>query len=88
MANAKNAVRDEVKAKMEKFNDGENHKLYEEDGKDVWLCLSKHENHEGHLWYTYHIGKANEACESQFNNWDSLVEFMVYREALNRAKIA
>lgn len=85
MRDAKNAVFDEVKAEMEKINDNQNHKLYEEDGKEVWLCLSKHSDGE-HTWYTYHVGKVNECCDRQFNNWDSFVEFMVKREALNRAK--
>ena len=87
MRDAKNAISESVKAEMEKINDGRNHKLYvDEDGKDVIMCLEKHEGSNGETWHTYHIGKLNCASDRQFNTWDALVDYMISIKAIEHAK--
>lgn len=87
MRDAKNAIHESVKAEMDKINDNCSHKLYvAEDGKDVVMCPCKHEDREGHVWYTYHVGKINDACDIQFNSWDSFVNYMIEYRAIERAK--
>lgn len=87
MRDARNAIRDEVTAEMEKMNDNRSHKLYvTEDGKEVWMIPCKHEDNEGHVWYTYHVGKMNDACDIQFNSWDAFVSHMIEYRAIERAK--
>jgi len=87
MRDARNAIRDEVTAEMEKMDDKHNHKLYvAEDGKEVWMIPCKHEDSEGHVWYTYHVGKMNDACDRQFNSWDAFVGYMIEYKAIERAK--
>ena len=84
---AKNAIREEVTAEMEKINDNRSHKLYvAEDGNDVVMCPCKHEDNEGHIWYTYHVGKLNNACDRQFNSWESFVDYMIEYKAIEYAK--
>lgn len=86
MRDAKNAVRESVKAEMAKINDNKSHRLYvDDDGKEVVLCPCKHED-RGRIWFTYHIGKLNEAFDRQFNTWDSFVEHMVEVMAIQHAK--
>lgn len=87
MRDAKNAIRESVKVEMDKINDNRSHKLYvAEDGKEVVMCPCKHEDGEGHVWYTYHVGKINDACDRQFNSWDSFVDYMIEYKAIEYAK--
>jgi hypothetical protein len=87
MRDARNAIREEVTAEMEKLNDNCSHKLYvAEDGNEVWMIPCKHEDGEGHIWYTYHVGKVNSACDRQFNSWESFVGYMIDYKAIEKAK--
>ena len=88
MRDAKDAVRESVKAEMAKINDNCSHKLYtNEEGKDVWMIPCKHED-SGHVWFTYHVGKMNDSCDRQFNTWDAFVDFMVGQTAILNARKA
>ena len=83
---AKNAIREEVTAEMEKINDNHSHKLYiAEDGNEVWMIPCKHSDGE-HIWYTYHVGKINNSSDKQFNSWDAFVEYMIKYRAIEYAK--
>ena len=89
MRDAKNAVRESVKAEMAKINDNCSHILYtDEEGKDVWMIPCKHKDNEGHIRFTYHVGKINDSCDRQFNTWDAFVDFMVGQTAILNARKA
>lgn len=89
MRDAKNAVRESVKAEMAKINDNCSHILYtDEECKDVWMIPCKHKDNEGHIWFTYHVGKINDSCDRQFNTWDAFVDFMVGQTAILNARKA
>lgn len=87
MRDAKNEIREDVKAEMEKINDNCSHKLYvDENGNDIWIIPCKHEDREGHVWFTYHVGKMNDSSDRQFNSWDAFVDYMVKCTVLLNAK--
>ena len=87
MRDAKNAVCESVKAEMDKINDNNSHKIcVADDGKDVWIIPCKHEDNEGHVWFTYNVGKMNDSCDRQFNSWESFVDYMVGVRAIEKAK--
>ena len=89
MRDAKNAIRESVKAEMDKINDNCSHKLYiADDGNDVWIIPCKHEDGEGHVWYTYHVGKMNNSSDRQFNTWNAFVDYMIEYKAIEYAKNA
>ena len=88
MRDAKDAVRESVKAEMAKINDNRSHKLYtNEEGKDVWMIPCKHED-SGHVWFTYYVGKMNDSCDRQFNTWEAFVDYMVGQTAILNARKA
>ena len=74
---------------IDKINDNCSHKLYvADDGNDVWIIPCKHEDGEGHVWYTYHIGKMNNSSDRQFNTWNAFVDYMIEYKAIEYAKNA
>lgn len=88
MRDARNAIHDEVITEMEKINDKHSHKLYvAEDGNEVWMIPCKHEDDEGHVWFTYNVGKMNDSCDRRFNSWESFVDYMVGVRAIEKAKV-
>lgn len=88
MRDAKNAIRESVKAEMDKINDNRSHELYVKDGEKVVMIPSKHEDRNGNVWYTYHVGKLNNSSDRQFNSWDAFVDYMIEYKAIEYAKNA
>ena len=88
MRDAKNAICESVKAEMDKINDNHSHELYVEDGEKVVMIPSKHEDRNGNVWYTYHVGKLNNSSDRQFNTWDAFVDYMIEYKAIEYAKNA
>ena len=87
MSRAKNAIRESVKVEMDKINDNYSHRLYvADDGKDVFVIPCKHEDREGHIWYTYHVRKIGNSSDRQFNSWDAFVDYMIQYKAIEYAK--
>lgn len=87
MKDAKDAIRESVKAETDRMNDNSSHKLYIDDnGKEVWMIPCKHDDSNGNVWYTYHVGKMNDSCDRQFNSWEAFVDYMVGVRAIQYAK--